>query len=465
MSNKKFFSGNSLRQALISAAAHFDVPADEIAYREVEKKHGFLKVRKRAVIEVDADDPRRAPGKPEAKPAAEVTGRRVERGEAVAAGAADLPADPSHGRPPRLPRETGTQWGGAGDRTGPARGHRPSESDDEEAAAAGAETPAEETAAAPDSRRRRARTPRIAVEEPVEEPVEKSVEKSEELVEEPEDEDDDWEEEDQGGDEQEDADDDDEDDDEDDEDDDEDEDLDDDDHDRTEAARPAPRTRAAAPTTAPGGVAGEEAAREGGRGRRRRRRGGRGRGAASATERTPSATRAADDDDLVALPERPRRPSERYAEARGPLADATREAVDRVLDVAGLDLTYTVLQGDDERLEIDLSGLDEALLVAEGGELLRAIEHLVPRVVRGIAGEPVQVRVDSSDFHEIHEEQLRSLAQRVASEVRRGERPRTLEPMSPADRRIVHITLADEPRVTSMSEGSGYFKRIVVKPA
>jgi spoIIIJ-associated protein len=85
-------------------------------------------------------------------------------------------------------------------------------------------------------------------------------------------------------------------------------------------------------------------------------------------------------------------------------------------------------------------------------------------VVRGIAGEPVQVRVDSSDFHEIHEEQLRSLAQRVASEVRRGERPRTLEPMSPADRRIVHITLADEPGVTSVSEGSGYFKRIVVKP-
>ncbi|HEX2163522.1 MAG TPA: R3H domain-containing nucleic acid-binding protein, partial [Thermoanaerobaculia bacterium] len=124
----------------------------------------------------------------------------------------------------------------------------------------------------------------------------------------------------------------------------------------------------------------------------------------------------------------------------------------------------TVHQGPG-RLEIDLSGPDEALLVAEGGELLRAIEHLVPRAVRSLAGEPVNVRVDSADFHEIHEEQLRSLAQRVASEVRRSERPRTLEPMSPADRRIVHMTLADEPRVTSMSEGTGYFKRIVVKPA
>jgi spoIIIJ-associated protein len=166
---------------------------------------------------------------------------------------------------------------------------------------------------------------------------------------------------------------------------------------------------------------------------------------------------------LVELPERPRRPAERYAEATGELADATRDALDHVLDVAGVDVSYTVLQGDD-RFEIELAGPGEALLLAEGGELLRAIELLVPRVVRGVAGESVNVRVDCGDFHEIHEEQLRSLAQRTADEVRRSERPRTLEPMSPADRRIIHLTLADEPRVTSMSEGSGYFKRIVVKP-
>ncbi|HEX2252018.1 MAG TPA: R3H domain-containing nucleic acid-binding protein [Thermoanaerobaculia bacterium] len=126
-------------------------------------------------------------------------------------------------------------------------------------------------------------------------------------------------------------------------------------------------------------------------------------------------------------------------------------------------MSYTVLQGD-ERLEVDLAGPDEALLTAEGGELLRAFEVLVPRAVRGFVGESVDIRINSGDFHEIHEEQLRSLAQRTASEVRRSARPRTLEPMSPADRRIIHLTLADEPGVTSASDGHGFLKRIVVKP-
>ena len=61
MSKRKFFSGNSVRQAVVSAASHFDLPPDEVAYREVDKKHGFLKMRKRVIIEVDADDPRTPP--------------------------------------------------------------------------------------------------------------------------------------------------------------------------------------------------------------------------------------------------------------------------------------------------------------------------------------------------------------------------------------------------------------------
>ena len=74
------------------------------------------------------------------------------------------------------------------------------------------------------------------------------------------------------------------------------------------------------------------------------------------------------------------------------------------------------------------------------------------------------MRVDCDNFHEIREERLRSLAQRVAEEVRRQGRPRILEPMNPADRRIIHITLADDPGVVTESEGDGYFKRIMVRP-
>ena len=55
--NKKYFSGNSIEQAVLQAARHFKLEASEVAYRQVERRHGFLRSRRRAVIEVDVDNP------------------------------------------------------------------------------------------------------------------------------------------------------------------------------------------------------------------------------------------------------------------------------------------------------------------------------------------------------------------------------------------------------------------------
>jgi spoIIIJ-associated protein len=135
-----------------------------------------------------------------------------------------------------------------------------------------------------------------------------------------------------------------------------------------------------------------------------------------------------------------------------------------LLRIAGLDLTPRILQSE-ERLEVDLSGDDVDWCFADDGELVASVEHLLPRLIRSLAGEAPLVRVDCDNFQEIREERLRSLAQQVAEEVRRKGRPRTLEPMNPADRRIVHITLADDPGVVSESSGDGYFKRVTIRPA
>ncbi len=167
---------------------------------------------------------------------------------------------------------------------------------------------------------------------------------------------------------------------------------------------------------------------------------------------------------LVTLPETPRRPSERYPAASGPAAEAAAKASELLLRIAGLDLVPHVLQGE-ERLEVDLSGEDVDWCFADDGELVIAVEHLLPRMIRSLSGEAVAVRVDCDNFQEIREERLRSLAQRVAEEVRRKGRPRILEPMNPADRRIIHVTLADDPGVVTESEGDGYFKRVTIRPA
>ena len=80
----------------------------------------------------------------------------------------------------------------------------------------------------------------------------------------------------------------------------------------------------------------------------------------------------------MTLPEKPRGVSDRYPAATGPAAEAAAKAAELLLRIAGLDLKPRVFQGE-ERLEVDLSGEDVDWCFADDGELVMAIEHLLPR--------------------------------------------------------------------------------------
>ena len=166
---------------------------------------------------------------------------------------------------------------------------------------------------------------------------------------------------------------------------------------------------------------------------------------------------------MVDLPARSPRASERFPKAEGATAEAAAEAMQVLLELAGAEMESSIQQGD-ERLEIELWGADANLLLKSQGRPLLAVQHLAPRLIRGLTGESVFCRVDCDGFHEIREERLRDLAQRVASEVSERGRSRMLESMAPDERRIVHMTLADDPKVTTESQGSGFLKRIKVLP-
>ncbi len=158
--------------------------------------------------------------------------------------------------------------------------------------------------------------------------------------------------------------------------------------------------------------------------------------------------------------ERPRGPR---TLASGPLAEAVAEAAGKLLALAGLE-AHVILYEGEGALELELEGPDQALLVGGEGELLEALGHLVPRVARGLTGEPIAVRLDSAGYREAHEARLRALAFDRAEQARRSGRPVVLEEMNPADRRIVHLALADEADVETESRGEGFMKRISILP-
>ncbi len=146
------------------------------------------------------------------------------------------------------------------------------------------------------------------------------------------------------------------------------------------------------------------------------------------------------------------------------MLDAAERAARVLLRFGGIDAEASAHSGP-ERVEVELEGPDSAVLVVENGTGLLAIQHLLPRMMRGLTGRSSFVRVDSEDFHGKRKERLQALALKEAEAVSRDGAPRKLPPMAPDERRIVHLAVQEIPTVVTESEGSGLHKRVVIRPA
>ena len=146
------------------------------------------------------------------------------------------------------------------------------------------------------------------------------------------------------------------------------------------------------------------------------------------------------------------------------LADAT---VGRILDAAGVNVTRTLRSAHDPEAGgpvIDLTGEDSGLLIGRRGQTLQALQFLVTLIVRKNLGEDVRVVLDVENYRQRRETSLRDMAGKVASRVEQTNRSITLEPMPPADRRIIHTSLSEHPGVRTESAGEGENRKVTVMP-
>ncbi len=144
------------------------------------------------------------------------------------------------------------------------------------------------------------------------------------------------------------------------------------------------------------------------------------------------------------------------------LLDTQIEARDPETPGDGVGRTAQVFEifGDTEDASDELG-----LLIGRRGETLGALQYLLNVVTRHHYGEANHVfSVDVEGYKRRRERSLVEMARRVAAEVRDTGDVITLEPMKPAERRIVHLTLSQEPGVTTESVGSGNERQVEVLP-
>lgn len=145
-------------------------------------------------------------------------------------------------------------------------------------------------------------------------------------------------------------------------------------------------------------------------------------------------------------------------------AEGIEQALQDLLEFADLDLE-TEIAKPDNRWEIELWGTDQEILLRDHGKILLAIQHLLPRLQRGLTGDSSFVRVDCDGFHEHRTERLADLAAREAHLVEKHQKTRTLPPMPPDERRLIHLSLRDDSAVVTESTGEGHFRRVSIRPA
>ncbi len=151
----------------------------------------------------------------------------------------------------------------------------------------------------------------------------------------------------------------------------------------------------------------------------------------------------------------------------GNAAALATEAVSKILQAAGVNVSRTLRAANDPEVGgpiIDLTGEDSGLLIGRRGQTLQALQFLVNLIVRKELGENVRVLLDVERYRERRETSLRDMATKVAARVAQTNRSITLEPMPPADRRIVHTTLTDHPGVTTESTGVGDGRKVTISP-
>jgi len=155
------------------------------------------------------------------------------------------------------------------------------------------------------------------------------------------------------------------------------------------------------------------------------------------------------------------------AEASTELPDEPAERVRVFLArvVVALDLRASVdIEEDDEEIRATVNGDELGLMIGKHGSTIDALQHLAVRIAfRGLS-ERKSVVVDAAGYRERREGVLRRSADRAVAEALDFGRAVELEPMSAAERRIVHTYLRDRTDVQTHSEGDEPDRRLVVTP-
>jgi spoIIIJ-associated protein len=141
-----------------------------------------------------------------------------------------------------------------------------------------------------------------------------------------------------------------------------------------------------------------------------------------------------------------------------------RTLVTSVVDAMGFEARIDVYDASGF-VAVDVASDSTALFIGQKGETIDAVQYLVNSAIYRNRPFVKRIVLDAEGYRQRRVEAIQGIAHRTARRAVRERRAVELPPMSPAERRVVHIYLKDDPNVTTASEGTGDNRRVKISPS
>jgi len=138
-----------------------------------------------------------------------------------------------------------------------------------------------------------------------------------------------------------------------------------------------------------------------------------------------------------------------------------REFIEKTLQAMGLPLTVSIEDRPDS-VHIDLSGDGGEQLLRRRAETLDALQHIVNTAFRRQLKDDRTFVLDCLDYRKAKDAELKQMAKFMMEKARSTGTPQEMGPLNPYARRLVHLTVAEDPAMSSESIGDAFLKTVII---
>ena len=154
-----------------------------------------------------------------------------------------------------------------------------------------------------------------------------------------------------------------------------------------------------------------------------------------------------------------------YNENIADIGGTTKEIIADILEKMSIEGYIKDLKEGESKVYIELESKNSSgLIIGKKGKTLEALQFMINLIVNNKTGSEKKIILDIESYRAKRERALKKMSRDIAYKVIKSGKPWTLEPMNPFERRLIHMTLQNDNRVTTRSEGQGIYRKVTIIP-